>query len=167
MNKSPVTEQDIRLPQFRDAKLEDLEFDGSGEVVRKDRFEKSMRKIQGILHGINGLSSGGTWTCDQVVGAVDQLLRFKRLVSAVERAPCDAEYYHYDNDQFIKQLDLEHLQISHDNPDESHLINHFIFNEEDEWEESSAWIEYINVLMSIDDMKKEIADFGRNNNANS
>lgn len=40
MSKPEVTEQDIRLPQFRDAKLEDLEFDASGEVVRKDRFEK-------------------------------------------------------------------------------------------------------------------------------
>lgn len=70
MNKNPVTEQDIRLPQFRDAKLEDLEFDGSGEVVRKDRFEKSMRKLSGMLHGVNGLSARSGWTCEQVVEAV-------------------------------------------------------------------------------------------------
>ena len=29
-NKDQVTERDIRLPQFKDSKLEDLEFDGTG-----------------------------------------------------------------------------------------------------------------------------------------
>ena len=70
MSKDRVTEQDIRLPQFKDAKLEDLEFDASGEVVRKDRFEKSMRKISSMLHGVNGLSPSRNWTCEQVVEAV-------------------------------------------------------------------------------------------------
>ena len=74
MSKNLVTEQDIRLPQFRDAKLEDLEFDASGEVVRKDRFEKSMRKISSMLHGVNGLSARGSWTCEQVVEAVQIVL---------------------------------------------------------------------------------------------
>ncbi len=75
MSEKQVTERDIRLPQFRDANLEDLEFDGSGEVVRKDRFEKSMRKIQGMLHGVNGLSARSSWTCEQVVEAVEIVLK--------------------------------------------------------------------------------------------
>ena len=73
-NKDQVTERDIRLPQFKDSKQEDLEFDGTGEVVRKDRFETSMRKISGMLHGVNGLSSRSSWTCEQVVEAVKIVL---------------------------------------------------------------------------------------------
>ncbi|WP_180076890.1 hypothetical protein [Acinetobacter sp. YH12251] len=74
MSKDQVTERDIRLPQFKDANLEDLEFDASGEVVRKDRFEKSMRKISSMLHGVNGLSPRDGWTCEQVVEAVKIVL---------------------------------------------------------------------------------------------
>lgn len=70
-----VTELDLRMPEFRDPKLklEDLEFDADGQVVRKDRFERAMRQISGILHGVNGLSARTSWTCDQVVMAVRQL----------------------------------------------------------------------------------------------
>lgn len=72
--KKQVTERDIRLPQFQDAKLEDLEFDASGEVVRKDRFERAIRKISSMLHGVNGLSPRDSWTCEQVVEAVQIVL---------------------------------------------------------------------------------------------
>lgn len=46
-----VTEFDLRKEEFKDPKLkpEMFEFDSTGEVVRKDRFEIGMRKIQGIL----------------------------------------------------------------------------------------------------------------------
>jgi len=40
-----VTEQDFRLPQYRDAKVEDYEFRGDGKLVRKDRFQTGMRDI--------------------------------------------------------------------------------------------------------------------------
>ncbi|MFC2994690.1 hypothetical protein ACFODO_05250 [Acinetobacter sichuanensis] len=164
MNKNPVTEQDIRLPQFRDTKLEDLEFDGSGEVVRKDRFETSMRKISGMLHGVNGLSARSGWACEQVVEAVDQLLRFKQLVIAINTAPDGAEFYHFENGEFIKAIDQEYLQIARDDPEKSHLVNHDVFLN-GSWELTSAWIEYINHLISIDDMRKEIAEFWRGDNA--
>lgn len=70
-----VTELDLRMPEFRDPKLklEDLEFDADGQVVRKDRFERAVRQISGILHGVNGLSASTGWTCDQVIEAVRQL----------------------------------------------------------------------------------------------
>lgn len=74
MSKEVVTERDIRLPEFKDAKLEDLEFDGSGKVVRKDRFETSMCKISGMLRGVNGLSPRSSWTCEQVVEAVRMVI---------------------------------------------------------------------------------------------
>ncbi len=44
-----VTERDIRLPEFRDAKLEDLEFRADGKVVRKDRWETGIHAIRDLL----------------------------------------------------------------------------------------------------------------------
>lgn len=48
-----VSERDVRMPEFREANLDDLEFDGTGEVVRKDRWEMAIRSIVGMLedHG--------------------------------------------------------------------------------------------------------------------
>ncbi len=44
-----VTERDIRIPEFRDAKLEELEFRDDGKVVRKDRWEKGIYRIRRAL----------------------------------------------------------------------------------------------------------------------
>lgn len=158
--KDQVTESDIRLPQFRTAKLEDLEFDGTGDVVRKDRFKTSMRRISSMMHGVNGLSAGSNWTCEQVVEAVGQLLRYKQLAAALRTVPDDAEFYHFENNQYIKNIDQEHLQIAKDEPKESHLVNHHVFLG-GTWDSSSAWIEYIDHLISIDEMKNEISRFER------
>lgn len=49
LNTKTVTESDFRLPEFRDAKPEDYEFDGTGQVVRKDRWETAVRRIVYIL----------------------------------------------------------------------------------------------------------------------
>lgn len=48
-----VTERDLRLPEFRNADIDDLEFREDGKVVRKDRWETGIRAIVGIL-GVNG-----------------------------------------------------------------------------------------------------------------
>lgn len=165
MNKDQLTERDIRLPQFKDSKLEDLEFDGTGEVVRKDRFETSMRKIQGMLHGVNGLSSRSGWTCEQVVVAVNILLRFKKLAVAISTVPLDAEFYHFNNDVYVKDIDQEHLQIANDEPKEGHLINFLISEEDGVWKEESGFVEYINHLITIDDMRKEISEIRRGEHA--
>lgn len=148
-----VTEQDIRMPQFRDAKIEDLEFDGSGEVVRKDRFEKSMCKIQGMLHGVNNLSARSGWTCEQVVEAVDEILRFKKIAIALRKAPADAEFYHINDDVYVKDIDQEHLKIARDSPNQSYLVNFSSCEDASGWEANSAYIEYIDCLVSIEDMK--------------
>lgn len=49
MKNNEVTERDIRLPEFRDAKLEDLEFREDGVIVRKDRWERGIRNIVGVF----------------------------------------------------------------------------------------------------------------------
>jgi len=41
----PVTEADFRRPEFRDANPEDYEFRGDGRIVRKDRWETTVRNI--------------------------------------------------------------------------------------------------------------------------
>lgn len=46
---SEVTERDLRMPEFRDAKLEDLEFRADGKIVRKDRWEMGIRAIRSAL----------------------------------------------------------------------------------------------------------------------
>ena len=160
--KREVTELDLRRPEFQDSKLtpDMFEFDATGDVVRKDRFQTSMRKLYGKLSGLNGLSSRDSWSCEQVVGAVEQLLRFKKLVIALNKLPEDAEFYHFDCNTFVKDIDQEHLQTAKDEPKVGHLINHTFCEVDGSWEESSAWLEYIDHLISIDDMKKEIAGFG-------
>lgn len=49
MNDRQVTEQDLRIPEFRHARLEDLEFRDDGKVVRKDRWETGVRNIASAL----------------------------------------------------------------------------------------------------------------------
>lgn len=44
-----VTEQDFRMPEFRNAKVEDYEFRADGKLVRKDRWEQGIHSIVSIL----------------------------------------------------------------------------------------------------------------------
>lgn len=68
-NSRPVTEDDLRLPEFRGVKLEQLEIREDGKVVRKDRFETSMHIIAGMTTGTRG-----GWECEAVVEAVRKLI---------------------------------------------------------------------------------------------
>ena len=63
-----VTERDFRMPEFRDAKVEDYEIRADGKVVRKDRWETGIRQIKGIVG-----SSRGEFEIDEVVDAVRKL----------------------------------------------------------------------------------------------
>jgi hypothetical protein len=45
MGKREVTEADFRMAQYRDAKPEDYEFRDDGVLVRKDRWETTVRFI--------------------------------------------------------------------------------------------------------------------------
>jgi hypothetical protein len=51
MPKREVTEFDLRAPEFQrhDVKPEDYEFRDDGKVVRKDRWETTVRNIVSIL----------------------------------------------------------------------------------------------------------------------
>ena len=51
MTSRKVTEQDFRLPEFRDAIPDDYEFRADGKLVRKDRWEKGILSIVGVLGG--------------------------------------------------------------------------------------------------------------------
>lgn len=48
-----VTEKDFRLPEYRDAKVEDYEFRADGKLVRKDRWETAIQSIRHLV-GIDG-----------------------------------------------------------------------------------------------------------------
>lgn len=63
-----VTEKDLRIPEFREAKLEDLEFREDGKIVRKDRWERGIRRIVGMV----GMSSRD-FEIDEVIEKVRSL----------------------------------------------------------------------------------------------
>lgn len=63
-----VTERDFRMPEFRDAKIEDYEIRADGKVVRKDRWETGIHQIKGIVG-----SSRGEFEISDVVDAVRKL----------------------------------------------------------------------------------------------
>lgn len=44
-----VTEADFRMPEFRDAKVEDYEFRLDGKLVRKDRWQNGIHRMVSIL----------------------------------------------------------------------------------------------------------------------
>jgi hypothetical protein len=53
MTGRQVTEQDFRMPEFKEAKVEDYEFREDGKLVRKDRWERAIGSIR-FLVGIEG-----------------------------------------------------------------------------------------------------------------
>jgi hypothetical protein len=59
----PLSELDFRMPEFRDAKIEDYEFRGDGKIVRKDRWETGLRRIAYAL----GFNSRDGFEIDDVV----------------------------------------------------------------------------------------------------
>jgi len=64
-----VTERDFRMPEFRDAKIEDYEFRADGKIVRKDRWERGVQTIRSIV-GIDGRE----FEIDEVIAAVRKLV---------------------------------------------------------------------------------------------
>ena len=71
-----VTEADFRLPEFRDANLEDYEFRKDGKVVRKDRWEVGFRSIVCKL----GMARE-QFEIDDVVAEVERLVKASQDVS--------------------------------------------------------------------------------------
>lgn len=75
-----VTERDIRMPEFRDARLEDLEFRSDGKVVRKDRWETAIHENRSALG-----DRRREFEIADIVGAVEA------LVASVSSTPDDSE----------------------------------------------------------------------------
>ncbi|MDU9399010.1 hypothetical protein [Pseudomonas sp. zfem003] len=64
-----VTELDFRMPEFRNAKVEDYEFRQDGKLVRKDRWERGIHTIRAIIgHG------GREFEIDDVVEQVRDVM---------------------------------------------------------------------------------------------
>lgn len=64
-----VIERDLRMPEFKDAEPEDLEFRDDGKLVRKDRWKTG---IMQIACGVRG--ARWEFEIDDVVEAVRALL---------------------------------------------------------------------------------------------
>lgn len=79
--KLPLCEDDLRMPEFRGAKLEDYEWRDDGKIVRKDRWETGMRRIAFELgfHGREGFE------IDDVINKV------RRLAQSADEKPEPSE----------------------------------------------------------------------------
>lgn len=70
MDDKTITERDFRMPEFRDAKIEDYERRSDGKIVRKDRWECAIGTIRHLV-GV----SGRTFEIAEVVEAVQALVQ--------------------------------------------------------------------------------------------
>lgn len=75
-----VTEQDFRMPEFRDADPKDYEFRADGKIVRKDRWESGIHRIRSVLG-----DSRREFEIDDIVSAVNA------LVATIPESPDDEE----------------------------------------------------------------------------
>lgn len=71
-----VTEEDFRMPEFRGAKVEDYEFRKDGKIVRKDRWERGIYRINEALG-----DPRREFEIDDIVSAV------RALVAAIDPQP--------------------------------------------------------------------------------
>ena len=67
-NSRIVTEKDFRKDEFIDANPEDYEFREDGKIVRKDRWEKGIRRIAHLL------DMGNVWDITDVIQRVDDIV---------------------------------------------------------------------------------------------
>jgi len=80
-----VNELDFRMPEYRDAKVEDYEFRADGALVRKDRWERGIVSIR-FLVGIEGRE----FEIPEVVEAVRKLVETDASwVSVSDEKPLD------------------------------------------------------------------------------
>lgn len=66
--KREVAERDLRAPEFAEGSPEDYEFRADGKIVRKDRWERGIRRIVSILD-----MARSDFEIDDVVEKVRQL----------------------------------------------------------------------------------------------
>lgn len=71
MDKRQVTERDLRRPEFMDCEPDDLEWRDDGTLARRDRWERGIREIAGIV----GVNPRKVFEVDDVVRLVRDKLR--------------------------------------------------------------------------------------------
>lgn len=71
MNTTEVTERDFRMPEFWDAKPEDYERREDGRIVRKDRWETTVRAIATAI----GVGAREGFECDVLLFWVKNLIQ--------------------------------------------------------------------------------------------
>lgn len=108
----PVTERDLRMPEFVSAQLEDLEFRADGKIVRKDRWENGIHSIAGIL----GLNRREVFEIPEVVEAVEKLQHDAKVaaVAAASRRSLP--------DGYSFRWDLEECMVL-DTPNDSLILS--------------------------------------------
>lgn len=67
----PITERDLRLPEFRDVDIEDLERRDDGTIARKDRWERGIRELAGVV----GIDPRAKWEVVDVINRVREWAR--------------------------------------------------------------------------------------------
>lgn len=72
-----VREEDFRLPEFKDAKVEDYERRADGKIVRKDRWERGIFRIVSALN-----LNPREFEIDAVVARVEALVEDNAPVTA-------------------------------------------------------------------------------------
>lgn len=78
------------------------------------------------------------------------------LVCVVEFAPEDAEFYHFENKCYVKNIDQEHLEIAKSEPSQPYSIDFEFCETGDDWEANSGFLEYIKSLVGISEIKRRI-----------
>jgi len=73
----PVTERDLRDPKYGDGDPGEFEFLRDGSIARKDRWERGIR----LIHGVLGMDPRATFEVSHVVAEV------KRLIAVKAKAP--------------------------------------------------------------------------------
>lgn len=96
----PVTDRDFRLPEFADAEPKDYEFRADGKLVRKDRWEKGIVRICGIV-GLNVRS----FEIDEVVQQVEAFV----AAAAKETYPKPYGYFYTREQKFFSDEEAQSL----------------------------------------------------------
>lgn len=73
MNRA-VTEADFRMPEFRDAKPEDYERRDDGRIVRKDRWETTVREVASMFE----VNVREVFECDLLLFSVEDFIKRAR-----------------------------------------------------------------------------------------
>lgn len=75
----PVTEEDLRAPEYREGKADDYERRSDGKIVRKDRFVRGMQDLAAILVGTRDY---------EIADVIEAARRLNgvRILEAVEKA---------------------------------------------------------------------------------